>query len=405
LVIVLLLLAILSIILAEFVFEGRVQATLIKNHEQKTIARAVAKAGQNAASGLLLNTAPDNESIFNNELVQLFQYQCMGLMESELTPPEEPEPAEGEDAPPMSGCGLWSLSIPYVLVDTPIDLNIYDEQARLNLNALLKYSRPQTQPGQTAPDPGQELNLTKNDFLFNAIFELFRYEALIHHIEISETDIINMLLNLIDYMDFGMVDGTFDSDRMDYFEYEDSDKAIPLKQGPLDTVDEIRYLPGMSDELFEAVAPFLTVYPADFDKGVFLDKVNFNAAPLEVLYAIYRGTSYRSGEPVLSEDDALRLAAETIQGATVTSSSSASAKPTPDNDSATTVKPYKRVLPEACKTNNLCAGMAMPENQNPRFYRIRSTAVTGNGLQTTITRVVKYDKSRNSIEPLYYREE
>jgi hypothetical protein len=214
-----------------------------------------------------------------------------------------------------------------------------------------------------------------------------------------------MLNELCDYMDYGNVDGTFDVDQVSTFEYEGSDTIIPMKNGPLDTVDELRYLPGMTDELFNAVKPFLTVYPGDYKKGVFFATVNVNAAPVEVLYAIYRGTSYQSGEPRIKEEEALQLAIQTTQGQAANAPTIASQKPVPGQNVTTNVKTYQRQLPQTCLTNNLCASMAMPNNQNPRFYRVQSTALTQNGLQTTITKVILLDRQNRTVESLYYLEE
>jgi len=78
LIMVLLLLAIVSVLLAEFAFERQIHTRLLKNHEAKIKARYVARAGQNAANGLIMRTRPDNQAIFNNPYVQLFNYECMG---------------------------------------------------------------------------------------------------------------------------------------------------------------------------------------------------------------------------------------------------------------------------------------------------------------------------------------
>jgi len=241
-----------------------------------------------------------------------------------------------------------------------------------------------------------------NEIMLYMLFELFRYQVLKHNLQYSDDELLMMIEDLRDYIDGGEVEGKPDEDRRNYFEYEDDEAIIPMKNAPLDTVDEIRYLPGMSDELYQAVKPFLTVYPGDYEKGEFYDKVNFNAAPMEVLYAIYRGTSYQAGEPALSEEDALKLAVETIQGGDTAGSTRASAKPTA---ASVNVRPYKRNIPQPCSGNSLCAGMIMPDKQAFRFYRIQSTAVTGDGLQTTITRVVKYDKQKNFLQAIYYLEE
>jgi len=307
LVVVLLLLAVLSIVLAEFVYELRIQTMLLKNHESKVTARYVARAGQNAGEGLLLVANPES-SDFNNEFIQLFNYECMAEVTASLSLTEE-DVEEDEDEPSVleekDNCGAWSLSIPYVLEETPIDLNIYDEQARINLNALVK---------PLAGAQPSDQSYTQNRELFYIVYELFRYQVFRHELEISDQDLDFMIRQLVDYRDCCLIDGRFDVDMQSYFEYDDDDRIVPMKEGPLDTVDEIRYLPGMTDELFEAVAPFLTVYPANFDQGTFDQRINLNAASQEVLYAVFRGASYDGDDPRMTEDEAVICAVETIQG-------------------------------------------------------------------------------------------
>ncbi|HUT55612.1 MAG TPA: hypothetical protein VM658_19640, partial [bacterium] len=254
LVIVLLLLAILSVLLAEFVYEQRIQTALLKNHEAKIQALYVARAGQNAARGLITRSAPDNENTFNNEFIQLFRYNCISAPATTglglTTDQEQQQQEELTDMSTMDGCGRWSLSIPYALLDTPLDLEIYDEQARLNLNALfIKLSPDPKDPAAAAED-----RLKTNTMFRYVVFELFRYQAIKRHIQISDSELWDMIQNdLMDYIDHDTVDGSLDKDRYSYFEYRDSDAIVPLKNGWLDTVDELRLMPGMTDELFDAV--------------------------------------------------------------------------------------------------------------------------------------------------------
>lgn len=407
LVIVLMLLTVMAAVLAEFSFEMRVQTRLMKNHEAKVKARYVSRAGQNAAGGLLRHTDPASE-MFNNEIVQFFKYDCLSMDNMELMQGmseddtglfgdnEEEEDQEESEPEIMEACGSWSLSIPYVLEDTPIDIDIYDEQARLNLNALVKVMPRSGEDGEAA-----EMSFTRNDVMFHVIFELFRYQVFRHELEISDMDLVVMLERLVDYMDYGMVDGGFDDDRESYFEYEDDDKIVALKNGPLDTVDEIRYLPGMTDELFEAVKPYLTVYPVSTGTGIPDDGVNVNAASVEVLYALFRGTSYNNGEPELSEEEALEYAYQTINEAYAGNYM----KDKESEGNAVNVPIYKRTIPPEVGNNTMLKGLLMNDRNTLRFYRVVSTAMTDDGLQTRITKVVMFDKTKNELQALYYREE
>jgi type II secretory pathway component PulK len=403
LVIVLLLLAVLSVLLAEFVYEQSIDTTLLKNHEAKVQARYVARAGQNAARGLMARAAPDSNT-FNNEVVQLFRYSCISTISTlglGMTSEQEQQQEEAlTDMSSMEGCGTWSLSIPYTIADTPLDLEIYDEQARLNLNAL--FTRVPAKANE--PTTGED-SLQTNTMMLDVIFELFRYQALRHNILISDADLMQMLkIDLMDYIDHDTVDGSLDKDSYSYFEYEDDDSIIPLKNGWLDTVDEIRYLPGMSDDLFDAVKDFLTVYPVD-NIGAYSAQVNLNAASFEVVYALIRGTSYQDDEATITEEKALELANQTILGAAPSSSQAPDSKPLPAQPAANVT----RQLPAEAAGNALLDKMLLKPTSKegagqPRFWRVKSTALTDNGLQTAITEVVKVDKM-NRIQVLYYNEE
>ena len=398
LVVVLLMLAVISILLAEFLYEQRIQTTLLKNHEAKVRARYIARAGQNAADGLIAHIAPDDPR-FNNEMIQLFRYNC-------LSPPafsslgftseqEEDTQEQLTDLAELEGCGAWSLSIPYVLDETPLDLEISDEQARLNINALMIRMNV-TPKGQTQ----MEYEYRLSDAFARVLFELFQYQAVKHQIEISELDLRVMIeSHLADYIDFGIVHGTFDKDDYSYFEYKKEDRIIPMKNAPLDTVDEIRYLPGMTDELFNAVKDFLTVYPTDL-AGNYQGGVNLHAAPVEVIYAVIRGASYQNDEPTIEAEEAMQFANEIVMTAYQGGEGAAQQEGVP------ALPKTRRTLPAELAKNAAINKMLIldPKKQIPRFFRVRSTALTDDGLETTITRVVK-DRGRGQMTSLYYRVE
>jgi type II secretory pathway component PulK len=416
LVIVLLLLAIITIILAEFLYEQRINSTLLRNHEAKVRARYIARAGQNAAKGMIGAARPDDETFFNNDLIQLFKYECVsspslgsldfsGEEEEPTIRPREAGPDSSEDEEEsgfegMEGCGLWSLYIPYVLDETPLDIEIFDEQARLNLNALLK-PKAGSSPSHGV-DPDYELN---KDMLW-VLLELFKYQAFKHEIEISDLDLRYMLeVHLYDYISHGM----FDSGGTSYFEYEDDDAIVPMKNAWLDTVDEIRYLPGMTDELFDATKDFLTVYPVtkkgQFNQGQFNQKVHLNTAPLEVVYALIMGTSYNNDDPTITPEEAMELAVKTVNPIY-----KGSQLPAGSGAVASSIIQFQRPPPILPFPKNVFDSMTYYQNNGninagsiPRFWRIKATALTEDGLETTITRVIKYISPNFSV--LYYRED
>ncbi|MFO8057885.1 MAG: type II secretion system protein GspK [bacterium] len=404
LVMVLLLITILAVIMSEFLYNLRINTTISDNYEEKVQARYVAKAGQNAADGLLAHTQPFDR-MFNNEEIQLFKYECLTteLTTLGLTSEQEEEQEETmKDFEEMQNCGVWSLTIPYVLDETPIDLQIMDEQARINVNGMIDVVSGST----------EETYIKMDRDVYNMLFELFRYQAIRNDILISDDDIRYMLEDLWDYMDYGMVDGTFDKDRLSYFEYED--KIISMKNGPLDSVEELRYLPEMNDKLFNAVKDFLTVYPTDVTLHKFEDRIDIDHCPVEVCYAMVRAASYEGEEPLVGEEKAWELCRDTIAANFYGRDPAADGKPTGDDqqqqqqqqqqDAASLMPRHNRKLPpEMLQLTDKFSSFVLKDNTQPRFYRIRSTALTDNGFETVIVRVVRvnFDKS---ITTLYYRE-
>ena len=415
LVVVLLLLAVMSILVAEFAYAVRIQASLLANHEARIQGRAAARAGQNAAAAILLRTKPDEPSIFNNPMtgIMLFRYKCMtsgntdsflsivgGASFDSLTADERAKAAapslESGGTASQEGCGEWSLGLPYQLGDANLDIDIADEQARLNLNAM-DTAKVNTANGVS------DVEFSFNRPYFCAVYELIRLQVMVHKLQIADPDILDMTTAILDYLDYGKIDGAFDRDKITTFEIGTT--FVPMKDGPLDTVDEIRLVPGMTDELYNAVKDFFTVYPVIFDPANptltgFSQEINLNEAPLEVVYALIR-SSASSGdrcESTIPEDQAMKLANQFIQsnypggGTAATGGSSQPAGATYQFNRDTSPLP-----PTVTALN-------VKPNGGPRFFRVKVSAMMPDGQETIVTRVVK-TLLNQSVQPLYYREE
>ena len=66
--------------------------------------------------------------------------------------------------------------------------------------------------------------------------------------------------------------------------YAGLEPAYRIKDGPLDTVGEIRMIDGMDDEFFNAIENYVTVYPID-------KKINFSTAPRVVMIAAIKAAA------------------------------------------------------------------------------------------------------------------
>lgn len=381
LVVVLLLVAIVAALVSEMVYESRIQMALAHNYQDHLRARYVAKAGFNIARGLLIHTTPfeveGNRSLFQNDFINLFRCQCLSQVpEGELGQTEEQSREQAEKPPSeLEGCGLWKLAINYPIEEDLLDLTLTDEQTRLNLNALVIPSV--SEEGGAREDPQQ---------VFRRVLRtLFLYQANRHQLTLTETDAEAILDYLVDWLDYGTSsDGGLDSD--DTPTFEDGDRIYSNKNGPLDTVDELRMIPGMTDDLFNAVKDYLTVYPVKMQgqRQIFSSQVNLNLTSQEVLLALICGVGTPEG--VCNFDDVMSQVLTIIQAGFG------------ENGFL-----QNRNIPQNVPLlNNSTYLLANPPF---RYYRIVSSGVTESGVVATITAVVKVPGAQQKVETLYWSED
>lgn len=379
LIVVLLLVAILSIAVSGFVYDVRINSVLTRNNQDKLQARYVAKAGVNAAKGLLRHSSPfdGNRTNFQNEFINLFHCECYsgGEMAS-LGFTEEQEEDQEESLFGRFNCGAWSLDINYPIGDNLLNLRLIDEQSRLNLNALVrKGSNP------------EEDGVRENILFRPVLFELFSLRLRQLNIEHTEDDINAILDTLGDWMDYGTMDGSFDNDDIEYF--EDGDRIYSNKNGPLDTVSEIKMIPFVTDEVYHAIKDLVTVYPYNFKKKRFLPRVNVTLAGQEVLYALFRGSSYENDRPTRTEEEVMSIVQGMIQ-----------------EGFGEDGKLEKREVPSEFQTamNNTKFAITGGAHRS-RFYRVQSSGITPGGIIHTIETVIRVNPGESELVMLYWRED
>jgi type II secretory pathway component PulK len=390
LVVVLLMIAILAALASEIVYESRVQMMLVRNYQDYLRAHYVAKAGVNLAKGLLANTGGpfENRNVFQNEFINLFRCECLTQttgLSSDLTqqqnlslqaqqPGQTSGQASGQSTgqPILENCGLWKLAISYPLEDDLLDLTLTDEQTRLNLNALVVSS-------PTSGEIGAAEDTSDQGAFRRALRTLFLYQANRHGLTLTEVEADSILDTLVDWMDYGTFGGQFDSDRITSF--QDGDRVYTNKNGPLDTVDELRMIPGVTDDLFYAVRDFLTVYTQDQEtpRVIFSKKVNLNLASQEVMLALLCAAQTQQG--TCNFDDALPTVQEIIsKGITETGFL------------------QDRSIPENLKQFQYdYAGSS-------RTYRIVASGVTQSGVVATIETVVRLTTAQKGLQIVYWSE-
>ena len=397
LVVVLLLIAILAALGSEIVYESRVQMILVRNYQDYLRARYVAKAGVNLAEGLLANTGGpfENTGVFQNDFINLFRCGCLGQTASPSSDLSQQQnlalqnqqsgqqsgPQSGQQSgqpgqPIQEGCGLWKLAINYPIDEDLLDLTLTDEQTRLNLNALVTPA--------TAPDVGAGKDISPQGMaLRGALKTLFLYQANRHGLQMTDVEADAILDYLVDWMDWGTFGGKFDSDQVTSF--EDGDRVYSVKNGPMDTVDELRLIPGITDDLFYAVRDFVTVYPlvSELQPGIppkFSPQVNLNLASQEVLLAMLcaAGTQPGTQQTTCNFDDALAQVQTMVQ-------SGISAQG----------RLQSRTLPP---------GLTSSSPGFVRTYRIVASGITQSGVVATIQTVIRVTQKQKGVQIVYWSE-
>ena len=372
LVVVLLLVAMVAALASEMIYESRIQMALARNYQDHLRARYVAKAGFNIARGLLTHTIPfeSNRVMFQNDFINLFRCQCLSLVpEGSLGLTEEQSREQAEKPPQeLEGCGLWKLAIAYPIEDDLLDLSLTDEQTRLNLNALVTPSV--SEEGGAREDPKQAFR--------GVLRTLFLYQANRHQLTLAEAEADAILDYLADWLDYGVAGDESDSDNT--LTFEDGDRIYSNKNGPLDTLDELRMIPGMTDDLFYAVRDYLTVYPIKTPPRTFSSQVNLNLASQEVLLALICGTT----EGVCDFDKVMSQVLGFIQAGF---GENGFIKDRLD-------------IPFSIKSSyQLQPGAAF------RYYRIVSSGVTESGVVATIQAVVRVGGDQQKVAILYWSED
>jgi type II secretory pathway component PulK len=379
LIVVLLLVAILSIAVSGFVYDVRINSVLTRNHQERLEARYVAEAGINAAKGLLMHSAPFDEqyrSNFQNQFINLFHCECMGEGGATLGLTEEQAEDQQQVLSSQANCGAWSMDINYPIGENLLNLRLTDEQSRLNLNALVRKSSNPEEDG-----------VRVNPLFRPVLFELFSLRLRQLNIEHTDQDIEAILDLLADWMDYGTMDGSFDNDTNDFF--EDRDRIYSNKNGPMDTVSELRMIPLVNDELYHALKDLVTVYPYDPAGQSFSARVNIHLAGREVLFALLRGATYENDQPAFSEDEVMARVNDMIQ----------------QGMGETGFLQNRQVPPEfkqAVNTTTFELNTRVPQS---RFYRVRSSGVTPGGIIHTIETVIRVDPGRQNLVLLYWRED
>ncbi len=183
---------------------------------------------------------------------------------------------------------LWGQGVPAFPVgeDGTVSIRIEDMQSRLDVNSLVT----------------QGVNV--NPVMRDALVRLFNSLDL----NTSPDDLVAALIDWIDTDDTitrpGAGSGTFNGSGAESEYYERLDHPYPVKNGPLDSLDELLMIRGFTPEIYSKVARYLTVHGDA--------SVNINTASPEVLKSldpqvdptdVEKLVNYRQDQPFESIND------------------------------------------------------------------------------------------------------
>ena len=239
LLVVLIAIAILSTLVVDLVYFTHVDAQITANYKDDIQTSYIAKSGVNVVAGTLKNRSLEDLE----RVVSLYT---------------------GDDT---NSRGLWSINVPnFPVGQGVVTIRVIDERSKINLNALVNQNsnRVDLQVKEELVELFEQLGIE------NSKYEKF----------------ISSLTNWLDRDLDGSQNNQEPSGADDGF-YLSQENSYSIKDGPLDSIEEIRLIDGMDAEFFREVKDFLTVFPAD-------KKINFSTAPKVVLLAALRGATVSS---------------------------------------------------------------------------------------------------------------
>jgi general secretion pathway protein K len=252
LVVVLITVAILTTLVVDLIYFTHVDTEISANTRDEIKARYIAKSGVNVVAGTMKNRALEELK----EISSVFGDQS------------------------GSSKGYWAIRVPSFPVGTgTVSITVIDERSKINLNTLVSQTTNQ-----------------KDLQVLSELIELFKMLGV--DSDLSE----RFIASLINWLDRAVEGAQSQNDQnpngADALFYQGLDNPYSIKDGPLDSLDEIRMIDGMEHEFFDKIKDYVTVYPKD-------KRVNFSTAPRVVMMAAIKAaavSAVRGQESGSSED-------------------------------------------------------------------------------------------------------
>ena len=262
LVIVIIIIATLMILVTDLIYFTQIDTEISSNTRDEIKARYIAKSGVHVAAGALKERPLEELT----QITAAFSGQT------------------------GSSDGFWSLNVPFFPVgEGNVSVIVTDERSKINLNSLV----------------GRSTNKVDQQVL-TELNELFRY------LEVDGSKSARFIASLINWLDAPLegAENDQDSDGANGAFYSSLENPYRIKDGPLDTLQEIRMIDGMDDEFYNQIKDYVTVYPHD-------KKINFSTASKKVIMAAVKGSSVpaikgQGNPPEVVDDDVAEQIADQI---------------------------------------------------------------------------------------------
>lgn len=345
LVMVLIVIAILTILVAEFTFSTYVDLAISRNTQNNIKARYIAKSGISLASSIIKTKNPETL----DRVAKFVPSMYLGDNEQ----------------------GTWTLTVSsFPLGDGTISLTVEDERAKINLNSLVN---PKS---------------NKVDFqVLTALTQLFKF------LKVDQEKSNLFISSLVNWLDRELEGSPNDQESYggDVNFYEKLDTPYQIKDGQIDSIEEIRMIEGMDIEFYNKIKNYITVYPSN-------KLVNFSTAPRPVMMAIIAASHVSAIKKKDTSD---------INDSTVESIVSEILEKRED-DNIISRKEVKNIVDNTGIAHGISAGLSglVLKSGKSDIFLVKSTGIVGSGDITikNIEAIVKKPSRSNARQIVSWKE-
>lgn len=346
LVMVLVVIAIITVLVAEFTFSTHVDIAISKNTLNDIKARYIAKSGVSLVSSII--KTKNLEQL--DKVSKFIPFMSVGNNKK----------------------GAWTLSVSsFPLGDGTVSIKVEDERSKINLNSLV--------------------NPKSNKVDFQVLTALKKLFSLLG-VEQKKSDLFTS--SLVNWLDSRLKGSPNDQDTYGADEsfYNKLDIPYSIKDGQIDSVEEIRMIEGMDTAFYNKIKDYVTVYTPD-------KFVNFSTASRPVMKAIITASRVSSIERQSDPPDISDSAVESIVSEIWEKR---------EDDNTISRSEVRNIADNTGMAPGISAGLngLVLKNGTSDIFLIRSTGVVGSGDITikNIEAVIRKPKKNNAQQVISWKE-